>query len=253
MEKRKINRFCEVAALVLALFALLKRHARLGWALAALWGAAAAILAVGFGTKQVYDAAIVQEAARRSIPLCAVSDFAAVAGGGVQAVLDGKTLYAGNDRYMTLIGAGTSALADAAAQLAAQGKTPLYFAEEHRLLGVIAVVMFMVIPELAETLISLANRIPSFFGQIQHWINDLVVRYPELTEWVGQLEIDWNAIAVKLTEFLQDSAGNMLNSTVSAASSATGRSLVPAAAITTGPLPSGSGRPPTRPMRGSSW
>ena len=40
---------------------------------------------------------------------------------------------------MTLIGAGTSALADAAAQLAAQGKTPLYFAEEHRLLGVIAV------------------------------------------------------------------------------------------------------------------
>ena len=83
--------------------------------------------------------AIVQEAARRSIPLCAVSDFAAVAGGGVQAVLDGKTLYAGNDRYMTLIGAGTSALADAAAQLAAQGKTPLYFAEEHRLLGVIAV------------------------------------------------------------------------------------------------------------------
>ena len=83
--------------------------------------------------------AIVQEAERRSIPLCAVSDFAAVAGGGVQAVLDGKTLYAGNDRYMTLIGAGTSALADAAALLAAQGKTPLYFAEEHRLLGVIAV------------------------------------------------------------------------------------------------------------------
>lgn len=83
--------------------------------------------------------AIVQEAERRSIPLCAVSDFAAVAGGGVQAVLDGKTLYAGNDRYMTLIGAGTSALADAAAQLAAQGKTPLYFAEEQQLLGVIAV------------------------------------------------------------------------------------------------------------------
>lgn len=83
--------------------------------------------------------AIVQEAERRSIPLCAVSDFAAVAGGGVQAVLDGKTLYAGNDRYMTLIGAGTSALADAAEALAAAGKTPLYFAEEQQLLGVVAV------------------------------------------------------------------------------------------------------------------
>ena len=83
--------------------------------------------------------AIMQEAARRNIPLCAVSDFTTVAGGGVQAALDGKTLYAGNDRYMNLVGAGTSALADAASQLAAQGKTPLYFAEEHRLLGVIAV------------------------------------------------------------------------------------------------------------------
>ena len=82
--------------------------------------------------------AIVQEAERRSIPLCAVSDFAAVAG-GVQAVQDGKTLYAGNDRYMESIGADTAALRDAAARLAAQGKTPLYFAEGRQLLGVIAV------------------------------------------------------------------------------------------------------------------
>ena len=83
--------------------------------------------------------AIVQEAERRSIPLCAVSDFAAVAGGGVQAVQDGKTIYAGNDRYMESIGADTAALRAAAARLAAQGKTPLYFAEDRRLLGVIAV------------------------------------------------------------------------------------------------------------------
>ena len=83
--------------------------------------------------------AIMQEAARRSIPLCGVSDFTTVSGGGVQAVLDGKTLYAGNDRYMDLIGAGVSVLRSAAEALAAQGKTPLYFAEEHRLLGVVAV------------------------------------------------------------------------------------------------------------------
>ena len=83
--------------------------------------------------------AIVQETERRSIPLCAVSDFAAVAGGGVQAVQDGKTLYAGNDRYMESIGADTAALRAAAEMLAAAGKTPLYFAEGRQLLGVIAV------------------------------------------------------------------------------------------------------------------
>lgn len=83
--------------------------------------------------------AIVKEAECRSIPLCAVSDFAAVAGGGVQAVQDGKTLYAGNDRYMESIGADTAALRAAAEMLAAAGKTPLYFAEDRQLLGVIAV------------------------------------------------------------------------------------------------------------------
>ena len=83
--------------------------------------------------------AIVQEAERRSIPLCAVSDFAAVAGGGVQAVQDGKALYAGNDRYMESIGTDTAALRAAAEMLAAAGKTPLYFAEGRQLLGVIAV------------------------------------------------------------------------------------------------------------------
>ena len=80
-----------------------------------------------------------REAERRHIPLCAVSDFTTVAGGGVQAVLDGKTLYAGNDRYMADAGVDVSALSDAAAALSAAGKTALYFAEDRRLLGVVAV------------------------------------------------------------------------------------------------------------------
>ena len=83
--------------------------------------------------------AVVREAERRHIPLCAVSDFTTVAGGGVQAVLDGKTLYAGNDRYMADAGVDVSALSAAAAALSAAGKTALYFAEDRRLLGVVAV------------------------------------------------------------------------------------------------------------------
>ena len=83
--------------------------------------------------------AVVRAAERRHIPLCAVSDFTTVAGGGVQAVLDGKTIYAGNDRYMADAGVDVSALSAAAAALSAAGKTALYFAEDRRLLGVVAV------------------------------------------------------------------------------------------------------------------
>ncbi len=83
--------------------------------------------------------AIIDEAKERRIPLCAVSDFTAVPGGGVQAQLDGVAIYAGNERFMSLVGVNTGALRRAAEQLAQQGKTPLFFAEEERLLGVVAV------------------------------------------------------------------------------------------------------------------
>lgn len=83
--------------------------------------------------------AMIDEAKERRIPLCAVSDFTAVPGGGVQAQLDGATIYAGNERFMSLVGVNTGALHCAAEQLAQKGKTPLFFAEEERLLGVVAV------------------------------------------------------------------------------------------------------------------
>lgn len=83
--------------------------------------------------------AVIDEAKERHIPLCAVSRFTAVPGGGVQAQLHGANIYAGNGRFMALTGVGTGALRQAAEKLAQEGKTPLFFAEEERLLGVIAV------------------------------------------------------------------------------------------------------------------
>ena len=83
--------------------------------------------------------AITEAAQDRNIPLCPVTDFAAIPGGGVEAVLDGKTIRAGNARMMEESGIDVAALSGHAAALAENGKTPLYFAEDAELLGVIAV------------------------------------------------------------------------------------------------------------------
>ena len=83
--------------------------------------------------------AIVEAATQRNIPLCPVTDFTAIPGGGVEAVLDGKTLRAGNARLMEQYGIDTAPLAGHTAALAENGKTPLFFAEETELLGVLAV------------------------------------------------------------------------------------------------------------------
>ena len=84
--------------------------------------------------------AIVKEAGARRIPLITdVTGFSATAGGGVEASVHGSTVYGGNARLMTQKSIDLSAYADVAHRLAEEGKTPLYFAEDGRLLGILAI------------------------------------------------------------------------------------------------------------------
>ena len=67
----------------------------------------------------------------------AVTDFAAAAGNGLSARLDGVELRGGKRAYMTV--AVPQAWEERALALAQEGKTPLYFSEGGRFLGLIAV------------------------------------------------------------------------------------------------------------------
>ena len=83
--------------------------------------------------------AIVEESQARHIPLCPVSGFRSVPGGGIQATLSGEAVLAGNAGYLTQNGVSLAAMEADAHRLAEDGKTPLFFAESGHLLGCIAV------------------------------------------------------------------------------------------------------------------
>ena len=68
-----------------------------------------------------------------------VTDFAALPGNGLSAKLDGKEIFGGNAAFTGTKVTVPAELAQAAAELSAQGKTPLFFGGAGRLLGVIAV------------------------------------------------------------------------------------------------------------------
>lgn len=68
-----------------------------------------------------------------------VTDFAALSGNGVEAALDGKKLLGGSMKFIGEKIGISEEIQKQAEQLAENGKTPLFFAEEERLLGVIAV------------------------------------------------------------------------------------------------------------------
>lgn len=68
-----------------------------------------------------------------------VTDFQQAAGRGLSAVLDGKRILAGNQKWMEENGVALEAVAQTADGFADEGKTPLYFAADGALLGMIAV------------------------------------------------------------------------------------------------------------------
>ena len=84
-------------------------------------------------------AAIVDEAAERGLPQQPVANFEAVHGRGVRASIGGFPCLAGNRAMMEEAGVDLIDWLDQTEDLASQGKTPLYFAKETTLLGVIAV------------------------------------------------------------------------------------------------------------------
>ena len=83
--------------------------------------------------------AIVSAAQQRGLTLPETERFEAVHGKGVTAAVQGAALWGGNQAFLTQHGVDCAPLTEQAAQLAQQGKTPLYFARDGQLLGVIAV------------------------------------------------------------------------------------------------------------------
>ncbi len=84
-------------------------------------------------------AAIVEEAAARQLPRQPVEGFEAVHGRGVRAVLGGHACLAGNRAMMEEAGVELSPWLSQGEALANQGKTPLYFAKDTTMLGIVAV------------------------------------------------------------------------------------------------------------------
>lgn len=83
--------------------------------------------------------AIVDAAEAVGIALPAVSDFESVTGFGVKAVVGGKRVEIGADRYMVELGHDVTAFSSIAVRLGNEGKSPLYAAIDGKLATIIAV------------------------------------------------------------------------------------------------------------------
>ena len=83
--------------------------------------------------------AIIRYAKNQNIEEFEVTDFTALPGNGLSAVIEGEMLAGGNALFISKQAEVPEELKKQAEKLAGEGKTPLYFAKGKRLIGIIAV------------------------------------------------------------------------------------------------------------------
>ena len=83
--------------------------------------------------------AVITYADARRLKAGQVSEFQALPGNGLTAVYQGQVIYGGNAAFISSRTSISREMNRSAQELAAQGKTPLFFAREGKLLGIIAV------------------------------------------------------------------------------------------------------------------
>lgn len=86
-------------------------------------------------------------------------------------------------------------------------------------LGVIAVVLFLILPEVGRSLGMLAANIPPFVERATQLIQQYSDQVPLISSWVSSLELDWSGIVKTTWDFLQNGAGTLLGSVMGAAMS----------------------------------
>src|SRR5260370_13045907 len=84
-------------------------------------------------------AAIVAGAKARGLELVKATDFESVTGKGVRAIVDGRHVLVGNERFIEDAGIGVDGFAEPARRLSMDGQTPMAAIVDCKLAGVIGV------------------------------------------------------------------------------------------------------------------
>ena len=91
------------------------------------------------GSEHPLAEAMLAKALEEKISLQNVNNFQAIAGHGVQANVDNKTILFGNDKLMKKNNISIEVLMKDSEKLAAQGETPVYIAVDNELAGIISI------------------------------------------------------------------------------------------------------------------
>lgn len=86
-------------------------------------------------------------------------------------------------------------------------------------IGILSIVIFVVVPELGNTIVNLGKTLQEFIPKMQAWAMELFRDNPELVAQIQMMEFEWDKILGDLVNFFKNGAGNVIDTTYAAAKS----------------------------------
>ena len=87
------------------------------------------------------------------------------------------------------------------------------------ILGIIAVVVLVVVPELGRTVLGLGKTIQDFVPQVQKWAIELFQDNEAIVKAISEINFKWDELLGNMVDFLRNGAGSVLDTTMEAAKS----------------------------------
>ena len=87
------------------------------------------------------------------------------------------------------------------------------------IIGIIAVVVLVVVPELGRTVLGLGKTVQNFVPQVQKWAIELFQDNEEIVKAISEINFKWDELLGNMVDFLRNGAGSVLDTTMEAAKS----------------------------------
>ncbi|NLC45484.1 MAG: AI-2E family transporter [Clostridiales bacterium] len=83
--------------------------------------------------------------------------------------------------------------------------------------AILLVVIILLVPQIAETIDTLAFIVPQFFRSIPDWIDQFTERFPDFNQWLlEKVQVDWSSVGSNFLGWMQKYSTFFLGSTFSA-------------------------------------
>ena len=84
--------------------------------------------------------------------------------------------------------------------------------------GVLALVLLLIIPQLGRTIASIGARLPAFWAESQKWLAEIMERYPVLEEWISSKFItDWESAIAAAVDWFKNGGFALVGNAATAA------------------------------------